>query len=260
MVDRFIPSDADIVSRCRAITKLGSYMILPRANRVENILPEFEKTLAQVLVTPSLGARFVQHELLLETGGGTKQPLKDGLEHFLYVLEGGIHLDYSGGKHELTQGGFAYLPEGSSLGIKNVSDQKSRVFWTKRQFKPFESLKPEPIVSNEKDIQAFPCDTYMEQHLIPYDEKIAYDLAFNLLNFEPGIHFGFVESHIMEHGLYMLEGRGIYWLNGDYHEVQKDDFIYMAPYCPQFFYATGWVKGRYLIYKDVNRDFNEDLK
>ena len=55
MTDRFIPADADIVSRCRAITKPGSYMLLPRANRVENVLPEFEKTLAQVLVTPSLG-------------------------------------------------------------------------------------------------------------------------------------------------------------------------------------------------------------
>ncbi|HSB03794.1 MAG TPA: (S)-ureidoglycine aminohydrolase [Thermodesulfobacteriota bacterium] len=260
MTQRFIPTDADIVSCCRAITKPGSYMILPRANRVENILPEFEKTFAQVLVTPRLGARFIQHELLVEPGGATRQPIQDGLEHFLYVLEGGIHLHSSEGRYELTTGGFAFLPERISFEIKNLSDQKSRVFWTKRRFIPFESLKPEPIISNEKDIPAFPCDTYMEQHLIPYDINAAYDLAFNLLNFDPGVYFGFVESHIMEHGLYMLEGRGIYWLNGNYHEVQKDDFIYMAPYCPQFFYATGWVKGRYLIYKDVNRDFVDDLK
>src|SRR4030067_2779056 len=195
MVDRFIPTDADIVSRCRAITKPGSYMILPRANRVENILPEFEKTMAQVLVTPSLGARFIQHELLLEPGGGTMRPLRDGLEHFLYVLEGGIRLDFSGGRHELIQGGFGYLPDGRSFSLKNLSDQKSRIFWTNRRCSPFDSLKPYPIISNEKDVPAFPCDTYMEQHLIPYDEKVAYDLAFNLLNFEPGIHFGFVESH-----------------------------------------------------------------
>ena len=125
-------------------------------------------------------------------------------------------------------------PERSSFRVKNLSDQKSRVFWTKRRFKPFGALKPDPIISNEKDVPAYPCDTYMEQHLIPYDVNAAYDLAFNLLNFEPGVYFGFVESHIMEHGLYMLEGRGIYWLNGNYHEVQKDDFIYMAPYCPSF--------------------------
>ena len=53
----------------------------------------------------------------------------------------------------------------------------------------------------------------------------------------------------------MVEGRGIYYLNRDFIEVQKDDFIYMAPYCPQFFYATGWETGRYLVYKDVNRDY-----
>ena len=29
----------------------------------------------------------------------------------------------------------------------------------------------------------------------------------------------------MEHGLYMLDGRGVYYLNGDYIEVQKDDYI-----------------------------------
>jgi (S)-ureidoglycine aminohydrolase len=94
----------------------------------------------------------------------------------------------------------------------------------------------------------------MKQHLVPY-ENPACDMGFNLLTFEPGIHFGFVESHIMEHALYMLVGRGIYWLNGDFHEVQKDDFIYMAPYCPRFFYATGWEPSRYLVYKDVNRDY-----
>ena len=111
----------------------------------------------------------------------------------------------------------------------------------------------------EKDVKAEPCDTYMEQHLIPYDVDAAYDIAFNILNFDPGVYFGFVECHVMEHGLYMLEGRGIYWLNGDYMEVQKDDFIYMAPYCPQFFYATGWTKGRYLIYKEINRDYSQGL-
>jgi len=76
---------------------------------------------------------------------------------------------------------------------------------------------------------------------------------------KPGICFGFVESHIMEHGLYMLKGSGIYWLNGNYHEVKANDYIYMAPYCPQYFYSTGLTKGRYLLYKEVNRDYNEGM-
>ena len=259
MPERFIPSDADIASRCRAVTKPGLYTILPRANRVESILPDFDKTAAQVLATPQLGARFVQHELYLQPGGGTKTPIKDGLEHFLFVLEGQVSLDLSGKKHILTQGGFAYLPADLPYTVRNPSGQKSRVLWTKRRYKPVDSRQADLIVGNEKDVPVLPCDTYLEQHLIPYEENVAYDLAFNLLNFEPGIHFGFVESHIMEHGLYMLQGRGIYWLNGDLHEVQADDYIYMAPFCPQFFYAMGWVKGRYLIYKDVNRDYVDGL-
>jgi (S)-ureidoglycine aminohydrolase len=255
----FVYPDADIVSRCRVITKPGSYMILPRANRVRSVLPEFEKTLSQVLVTPTLGAHFIQHELLIEPGGGTKDAVQDGLEHFFYVLEGGVQLDFSGKKNELMPGGFAYLSPRSPFRIKNLSDQMSRVFWTKRKFRALKSLVAEPIVGDEKDVPANLNHTHMEQRLIPYDVDASYDMAFNILNFEPGVHFSFVESHIQEHGLYLLEGRGIYWLNGDYHEVQKDDFIYMASFCPQFFYATGWGKSRYLLYKDVNRDFNEEL-
>jgi (S)-ureidoglycine aminohydrolase len=37
-------------------------------------------------------------------------------------------------------------------------------------------------------------------------------------------------------------------------EVQATDFIWMAPYCPQFFFCTGWEDGAYLLYKDVNRE------
>jgi (S)-ureidoglycine aminohydrolase len=41
--------------------------------------------------------------------------------------------------------------------------------------------------------------------------------------------------------------------------VQQDDFIYMAAYCPQFAFATGWGQMRYMVYKDVNRDYDWTL-
>ena len=75
-----------------------------------------------------------------------------------------------------------------------------------------------------------------------------------VLTVEPGVYFPYVETHIMEHGLYMLEGQGLYLLANDWHEVQQDDFIWMGPYCPQHFYCTGWSPAAYLLYKDVNRD------
>ena len=48
--------------------------------------------------------------------------------------------------------------------------------------------------------------------------------------------------------------RGLYHLAGVQHEVREHDFIYMAPYCPQSFVATGDVPAEYLLYKDVYRD------
>ncbi|MBM4430781.1 MAG: cupin domain-containing protein [Chloroflexi bacterium] len=258
-MQRVIVSEADIVSRCRSVAKPGSYMILPQANRVPSTIPGFQRAVAQALATPQLGARFVQYELLLQTSGGTAKPLRDDLEHFWYVLEGEVQLGVNGTRHALDTGGFAWLPPGTLYDLANAAGSASRVLWLRRRYEQVEGLAvPAPLVTHEKDIPALPEDTYLEQHLIPY-ENPSFDMGVNLLNFEPGVYFGFVESHVMEHGLYMLAGRGIYWLNGDYHEVQANDFIYMAPYCPQFFYATGWETGRYLVYKDVNRDYVHSL-
>lgn len=259
MKERFVPSEADIVSRCRAVIKPGVYAILPRANRVISTLPDFQGADAQILATPELGARFVEYELLVRPSGGTMKPICDGLEHFLFVLEGNLELAMGGVKRELDEGAYVWFPPGVTYELKNQTACTSRVIWLRRCYEKVEGLAvPDPIIASEKDVPAVPEDTYLEQHLIPY-ENPSFDLAINLLNFEPGIYFGFVESHVMEHGLYMLAGGGIYWLNGDYHEVQTDDFIYMAPYCPQFFYATGWQKGRYLLYKEVNRDYATHL-
>jgi len=257
--EMLIVSDADITSRCRCINKPGSYMIYPRANRVEHQLPNFQGVQVQVLATPQLGAKFVQHELLIEPNGGTSKPREEELEQFLYVLEGELDFELDGKTHKLSEGGFSWLPPHSAYQFVNKSEAQSRVVWIRRRYEQVDGIAtPDAIVANERDVPAEPVDTYMEQHLTPY-EQLGFDMGINLQVFDPGIYFSFVESHVMEHGLYMLYGRGIYWLNRDYIEVQKDDFIYIAPYCPQFFYSTGWEKSAYLLYKDVNRDYTQDI-
>ena len=72
--------------------------------------------------------------------------------------------------------------------------------------------------------------------------------------FDPGLGLDKVEIHDEEHGLYMTAGAGHYHLDEDILEVVRDDFIYMAPYCPQSFVATGSEPAEYLLYKDVYRD------
>lgn len=250
-----IVDDANVTSRCRAINKPGIYSILPASNRVFSYLPGFKDVAAQVLAAPQLGARFVQYELFVQPGGGTSAPRGEKLEHFLFVLEGGLDFSLDGAKHSLERGSFCWLPPSRPFEFSNSTNGVTRLIWIRRRYIPVEGIAiPEPIISHESKVTAAPTDTYMEQHLTPY-ENPAFDMGINLQVFDPGVYFSDVESHIMEHGLYMVAGRGIYWLNGDFIETRKDDFIYMAPFCPQFFYATGWEKSAYLLYKDVNRDY-----
>jgi (S)-ureidoglycine aminohydrolase len=78
-------------------------------------------------------------------------------------------------------------------------------------------------------------------------------MAVNIFTYQPGATLPFVETHIMEHGLVMLKGQGVYRLDADYHPVQTGDVIWMAPYCPQWFVAMGKTPASYLYYKNVNR-------
>ena len=257
--EKLIVNEADVTSRSRAINKPGIYALLPAANRVFSSLPGFQDVRAQIMGAPQLGAKFVEYELFIDPGGKTKTSRNEDLEHFFYILEGGLSFECSGKIHTLEPGCFCWLPPQSPFSFINKTLAQTRMVWIRRHYEKVEGIDtPAEIIRHESEVTANPTDTYMEQHLTPYEE-LAFDMGINLQVFDPGVYFSFVESHIMEHGLYMVGGRGIYWLNGDFMEVQQGDFIYMAPFCPQFYYATGWERSAYLLYKDVNRDYATQL-
>ena len=47
----------------------------------------------------------------------------------------------------------------------------------------------------------------------------AYDFAVNTMTYDPGAALSMVEIHVMEHGLLMLEGGGIYRLGDAWYPV-----------------------------------------
>lgn len=255
-----ILGDADITSRCRCVNKPGSYMIFPRANRVEHNLPGFKGVQAQVLATPQHGAKFVEHELWVHPNGCTVRPRDEDFEQFFFVLEGELQFSYAGGpQQKMVRGSFTWLPPHCAYEFVNNGSERCRVVWIRRRYEEVAGIAiPAPIFAHESDVPGEPCDTYWEKHLTPY-ESMGFDMGINFQIFDAGVYFPYVEAHVMEHGLYMVDGCGLYFLNNDLIEVQKDDFIYMAPYCPQFYYAMGWEKSSYLLYKDVNRDYTQDL-
>ena len=84
--EKIIVTEGDVASRCRARNVPGSYMLFPRAQRVEHFLPGLEGIEAQVLAAPPLGAKFVEHELVIAPNGKTTRPVEQVFEHFFYVL------------------------------------------------------------------------------------------------------------------------------------------------------------------------------
>jgi glyoxylate utilization-related uncharacterized protein len=84
-------------------------------------------------------------------------------------------------------------------------------------------------------------------------DEMSFDFAVNTMVYQPGAALSMVEMHVMEHGLIMLEGGGIYRLGDSWYPVTAGDFIWMGPWCPQWFGALGKMPAKYLIYKDWNR-------
>jgi (S)-ureidoglycine aminohydrolase len=231
-----------------------SHALFTPESFVRSEMPGWENSLGVVLISPPMGARFVQYLALLEAGGSSAGPAA-GIERMLYVIEGCVSLRL--GAHAetvLESGGFAYWPPGIDGRVHARVPSRVNVF-EKRYIACSGSPVPEPIVGSLGDAPAaaFMGDPDVQlQALLPADRR--FDLAVNVISFAPGATLPLVEMHVMEHGLLMLEGQGIYRLDEEWYPVREGDVIWMAPYCPQWFVAMGKTKARYLYYKDVNRD------
>ncbi len=201
-------------------------------------------------VAPQLGARFMQMTAEF-AAGGTLGPTP--AQRFIYVLEGALELTADGKTHTLSGDGFAYLPQGAAHSVR--AKEKSRAAVIE---KPYEAeagaAAPQVVVGSESSVAAMSLmgdDALRVRSLMP--DGPPYDFAVNTMTYDPGAALSMVEIHVMEHGLLMLEGGGIYKLSNAWYPVEAGDFIWMAPYCPQWFGALGKKPAKYLIYKDWRR-------
>jgi (S)-ureidoglycine aminohydrolase len=199
---------------------------------------------------PQLGARFTQMTAEF-TGAGALGPTR--AQRFLYVLDGGLEVQIAGESHALARGGFAYLPLSAPHAVR--ASMPSRVAVIEKCYeRESGAARPEFVVGNESQIAAKPLmgdADLMVRALMP--DSPAYDFAVNTMTYAPGAALSMVEIHVMEHGLLMLEGGGIYRLGDSWYPVQAGDFIWMRAYCPQWFGALGKTPAKYLIYKDWRR-------
>ncbi len=256
------PSPSVYVGGNRALISPGEYMVLPPENRCSSPHTNLRQADEQVFVTPKLGASYVMSEVVVQPSGGTIRPFNNRLEHFLFILEGKLELSLAGSERHMGPGSFVWIPPRCPYEYANKTQEACRLVWFRRRYAQLEQLDiPEPVFGNENDIAAVPeVDLNPEKQLIPYTNP-GIDMAFNLIVCQPGAYYGLVETHAWEHAMYMLDGEGVLFLNGKPLHVKQRDFIYIAPYCPEWFCALGMDNKpvRFLLYWDCNRDYEDSL-
>ena len=227
----------------------ADHALIAPDSHVHAPIPGWDNADIIVLISPHMGARFTQY-LAAMNAGAVAAPAKAGGERVIFVLDGEIQA----GTHRLTTGGFAFLPADGGIAIHAKTPARLNVF--EKRYVPLVGVAPpEPRFGQEQTIEgmAFLGDPdAVLKTFLPLDAS--FDLAVNLFTFRPGAALPFVEVHVMEHGLLMVEGQGVYRLADAWYPVQQGDAIWMASYCPQWFVAMGKSPARYLYYKDVNRD------
>jgi (S)-ureidoglycine aminohydrolase len=175
----------------------------------------------------------------------------------LFVVEGGFTLTFNGETHQLEEGGYAYLPAGMDWKLRNDTKDVTRFHWIRKSYEAVDGLEhPDAFVTNEKNV----APTVMPdtngvwattRFVEPAD--LRHDMHVTIVTLQPGGVIPFCETHVMEHGLYVLEGKAVYRLNQDWVEVEAGDYMWLRAFCPQACYAGGPGPFRYLLYKDVNR-------
>lgn len=248
-----------------------AYAVIPRESMrdiVTSVLPHWDKTRAWILARPMTGfaETFSQYIVEVKAEGSSQSIVEPYVESVLYVLDGRLSLDLvvtakdlSSGSYayakDLGAGSYAYVMPGNAWQVHASTD--ARFVWIRKHYEFVEGIDPpDSFVTSEDDVEAQPMpDTQgawtTKRFVDPAD--VRHDMHVNIVTFQPGAAIPFQETHVMEHGLLVLEGKAVYHLNNDWVEVREGDFLWLRAFCPQACYAGGPGPFRYLLYKDVNR-------
>ena len=256
-----LPAQTELLTDRAMFTE--AYAVIPRGTMrdiVTSRLPFWDDTRLWVLARPLSGfaETFSQYIVEVAPGGGSDRPETDPqAEGVVFLVAGRLDLTVADQTHALTAGSLAFLPPGTPWTLRNTSAEPATFHWIRKAYEVVAGLEAPPVlITHESDVAptAMPGtnDAWVTTRFFDPDD-LRYDMHVNIVTFQPGAVIPFAETHVMEHGLYVLEGKAVYRLNQDWVEVQEGDFMWLRAFCPQACYAGGPGPFRYLLYKDVNR-------
>jgi (S)-ureidoglycine aminohydrolase len=229
------------------------HALITPENHVNSSVPGITGAMAAVLVSPAMGAQVAQTLVTFEAGGSARFGAGE-VQTFGYVMGGGATVAVSARSARLAEGGYFFCPAGTACAVTAPKKGTQVTLFQKKYEATAGAGVPEPVLGDVSKVKGTPFlgdPAANLQVLLP--DTPSFDMAVNVFAYQPGGHLPFVEIHIMEHGLVMLSGEGVYRLEDRWYPVKGGDAVWMAPYCAQWFVAMGKVPARYLYYKDVNR-------
>ncbi|MDQ0643403.1 bifunctional allantoicase/(S)-ureidoglycine aminohydrolase [Microbacterium murale] len=246
----------------RAIVK-EAYTVIPKGvfrDIVTSNLPGFAKTRSWIIARPIAGFATTFSQLIVEIqpGGGAEKPEPEaGVEGVIFVTAGELTVTIAGQAHVLAEGGYAFLAPGEAWSLSNDGAGTTSFHWIRKAYERVEGIAlPTSFVTRDQDVEPREMpdtDGAWATTRFADPDDLSHDMHVNIVTFQPGGSIPFAETHVMEHGLFVLEGKAVYRLNDDWVEVEAGDFMWLRAFCPQACYAGGPGPFRYLLYKDVNR-------
>ncbi|HUR60193.1 MAG TPA: (S)-ureidoglycine aminohydrolase [Opitutaceae bacterium] len=235
-------------------TRVGArHALIAPDGHVKSNVPGIRGAATVVLINEAMGARFAQLLVTFESGGRAEG---DGgaVQTCGYLETGRATIRVGGEERKCGAGGFFFAPAGESWSIASPAKGTRLTLFQKKFSSLATAPAPRPIIGDATKVKGEPFlgDPDARLQVLLPDEP-AYDLAINVFTYQTGATLPFVETQVMEHGLLMLGGQGVYRLEESWYPVAAGDAIWMAPYCAQWFVAMGKTPASYLYYKDVNR-------
>lgn len=256
-----LPGQSELLTDRAVVTE--AYTVIPKGvfrDIVTSNLPGFTRTRSWIIARPIAGfaTTFAQLVVEISPGGGADHPeIEAGVEGVVFVTAGELTVTIAGTAHVLGEGGYAFLAPGEHWSLRNDGGEVTSFHWVRKAYEPAAGIAaPTSFVTRDQDVEprAMP-DTdgaWATTRFVDPDD-LSHDMHVNIVTFQPGGTIPFAETHVMEHGLYVLQGKAVYRLNDDWVEVEAGDFMWLRAFCPQACYAGGPEAFRYLLYKDVNR-------
>ena len=240
-----------------------AYAVLPSVTQrdiVTSFLPGWKGMRMWVLARPMSGfaETFSQYAVELAPAGGSDAPeIDEEAQSVVFVASGQVTLNIDGARHVLDAGGYAYIPPDTVWTVWNDSDAVSQFHWIRKRYVGADGVDmPEVFVTSDLAIEptVMPdCKGVWATTRFVEPDDLRHDMHVNIVTFQPGGRIPFAETHVMEHGLYVLQGAADYLLNKDWVPVEAGDFMWLRAFCPQACVTTSDQPFRYLLYKDVNR-------